>query len=244
MLLIAFSFLAISFAAEDPQAIEAIHKDPWSYLGLPNPVTFLILASFISGLGIFLAIFLKNVSNQAKKIVFAMIAAPIALATVYLGGSTVYLNFVSETGGPVHWHADYEIWACGVKYELADPTGWDNKVGSPTIHEHNDNRIHVEGVLLKKEEASLRNYFIQAGGNFDGTSLTIPTHDGVMTWSDGDKCDGKPAKWYVFVNGEAVENPQDYVISPYTLVPPGDTIKLVFTEMSPRLVDTSIGGPP
>jgi hypothetical protein len=238
MLILAISAIAAAHGASPAQS------DIWSDLGLSNPLSILIVASFISGISIVIAIFLKSASEQAKKVIFFFIAAPIVISTVYLVASTVYLNFVSETGGPVHWHADYEVWACGVKYELADPTGWDNKVGSPTLHEHNDNRIHVEGVLLKKSEVSLRNFFVQAGGDFDEGILTIPTAEGVKSWSDGDKCGGKSAKWYVFVNGQAVEDGHDYVLSPQTLVPPGDTIKIVFSEKPPGLINPAIGGPP
>ncbi|MEW6035095.1 MAG: hypothetical protein AB1529_00640 [Candidatus Micrarchaeota archaeon] len=225
-------------------SIESLHDDPWAFLGVPNPLHVLYAAALVSGLAVFYAIFARF-SEEAKKLVFFVIAAPIGLSTIYLGATTVYLNAVSESAGPVHWHADFEIWACGEKYELADPSGLDNKVGSPVVHEHNDNRMHVEGVLLKKGEASLRNFLIQAGGNFDEDSLTLPTNAGVMSWNDGDLCNGRPARWHVFVNGEPLgDDAHDYVISPYELVPPGDAIKFVFTEKKPDEVNPDIGGPP
>ncbi|HSB46619.1 MAG TPA: hypothetical protein VLD37_01295 [Candidatus Bilamarchaeum sp.] len=244
LLMIAFS--ALSFCAEGG-SIENIHADPWGYLGLPNPLFAVYAASLVSGLAIFYAIFVKSTSEQAKKTVYLFISAPIIAATAYLAGSTLYLNLVSETKGPVHWHADYEVWACDREYELIDPTGIENRIGTPVVHEHNDNRIHVEGVLLKKEEASLRNFFVQAGGNFDNNSLTLPTNDGVMTWSDGDLCNGRSARWLTFVNGEPVDDGPGYVISPYT-VDNGpvkiDRIKLVFTEKPAALINADIGGPP
>ena len=163
-----------------------------------------------------------------QKALFFLIAAPIAVATIYLAITTVYLNLVSETGGPVHWHADYEIWTCGVQYELLDPTGLDNKIGSPTLHEHNDNRIHVEGVLFKKNDARLGNFFKEIGGKFNGSELILPTKESLRTWKNDDRCDGKIAQWQMFVNGKKNEQLDDYVISPWTQVPPGDCVILEF----------------
>jgi hypothetical protein len=220
----------------------SLQSSSWERLGIPDPVDAVMVATLISGLGVFYAIFIKSATEKGKKLLYTVIAAPIILATVYLAGSTVYQNMVSATGGPVHWHADYEVWACGQEYTLADPTGISNKVGTPTVHEHNDNRIHIEGVLLTMDEASLHNFFVQVGGDFDNGSLTIPTNDGVFTWNDGDLCNGKPGKWYVFVNGELVDDGPDHIIAPYTTVPPGDRIKIVFTEKKPSDIDPEIGG--
>ena len=234
-------FLTLAFSHAD---VGEIHNDPWKVLGIPHPTNVLIIVSFISGLFVFYAIFVKTLSDRVKKIVYFFIAVPIVIGTIYLAATTVYLNLVSETGGPVHWHADYEVWGCGEKYELADPSGFENRVGTPVLHEHNDNRIHVEGVLLKKAEASLGNYFDQVGGNLESDLLTIPTTKGLLTWKNGDKCNGQPGKWYVFVNGKLIADPENYIISPYTLVPPGDQIKLVFTDKRSDQINTQIGGPP
>ena len=248
LLLLAIS-IAVSAAHDGDDSIEAIHSNPWEYIGIPVPLDVLMVSAVISGLAVFYSIFVKGMSEDAKRAVFFIIGAPIAISTAYLMISTVVLNLASETGGPVHWHADYEVWACGEKFELIDPTGLDNKVGSPVLHEHNDNRIHVEGVLLKREEASLRNFFIQVGGNFDEDSLTMPTNDEVRTWNNGDKCSNLPAKWYVFVNGTLLDpaTAHDYVMSPLTIDSPNykiDRIKLVFTEKNPTTVNPDIGGPP
>ena len=241
---------AMAHAHLEGVSIEELHDDPWAYLGIPDPADVLIIASFVSGLAVFYSLFVKSMPDGAKKTLFLVICAPIALATVYLGATTVYMNTVSETGGPVHWHADFEVWACGERQDLVDPSGLDNKVGSPAVHEHNDGRIHVEGVLLKMEEASLRNFFIQAGGNLDERSLTLPTNGGVMTWSNGDLCSGRPARWLVFVNGELLDagDAHDYIPAPYAITRlqggQGDLIKIVFTEKAPAAVNTELGVEP
>ena len=73
-----------------------------------------------------------------------MIALTLTLSTGILIGSTIYLNTNSDSGGPVHWHADIEFWACGNEIELRDPTGFSNKIGTGTLHEHDDHRIHLD----------------------------------------------------------------------------------------------------
>jgi hypothetical protein len=245
-----FVLSAISAAHEENDvSIEEIHSNPWAYLGIPEPLNVLLICSLLSGLAIFYSIFVKSVSDNAKKIVFFAITAPIAISTIYLVAATVLLNNASETQGPVHWHADFEVWVCGEKFELIDPTGLDNKVGSPTIHEHNDNRMHVEGVLIKKQEASLRNFFIQVGGNFDETSLTLPTNDGVRTWKNGEPCNGRPAKWHAFVNDKPLsDDAHDYVLAPFTITRSqggdGDLIKIVFSEKNPNLINSELGVEP
>jgi len=45
--------------------------------------------------------------KNLKKILFAAIVIPVVAATIFLAGSTIYLNSVSSSGGPVHWHADF-----------------------------------------------------------------------------------------------------------------------------------------
>jgi hypothetical protein len=179
VLLFLLILASVSFShGEEEHTIEEIHSDPWAYIGIPNPMDILYISAIISGLGIFYAVFLKTASEPAKKVAFLVIAIPIALSTLYLSGATVYLNSISETGGPVHWHADFEIWVCGDKLDLIDPEGLSNKVGSPAVHEHNDSRIHIEGVLVKRQEASLNNFFMQVGGNLNERSITIPTNKG------------------------------------------------------------------
>ena len=175
-------------------------------------------------------LFGKNMGNKSKKIMFMLIVAVAASVTIYLIFTTLYLNLHSETKGPVHWHADYEILVCDKKISLEDSKGMSNRRGVDMLHSHNDNRIHVEGVLVDKKEASLGAFFYAVHGSLSEDGLKIPTNDGLISVHNGDKCNDKPAKLYVFVNGKIIENPAKYVISPYERVPPGDMIKIVFTE--------------
>lgn len=175
-------------------------------------------------------IFHKTMDDMAKKAVYILLTALIAVVTFYLIITTLHLNVVSLTKGPVHWHADFEIWVCGREIQLAEPKGLSNKQGVDLMHAHNDNRIHVEGVILDKKQASLGAFFYAIGGSLSSDGLKIPTDDGLISVHDGDKCDEKPAKMHVFVNGNLIENPPFYEIAHYEKVPPGDRIKFVFTE--------------
>lgn len=237
-------FVSIAFAHEAILSdINEIHNDPWAHLNVPNPIHVLIICSSVALVAILISVF-TSVSEEQKHILFWSIAIPIAVSTLYLIGSTIYMNLVSESDGPVHWHADFEIWACGEKITLKDPSGLDNKIGTPVLHEHNDNRIHVEGVLIKLQEASLENFFHQVGGEFDEGILSIPTNSGEFSMKNGDLCNGKRGKWYTFVNGELISDASHYVLSPYPNIPPGDEIKFVFTENAPNSINGSLGGAP
>jgi hypothetical protein len=92
-----------------------------------------------------------------------------------LAGSTIYLNVNSDSGGPVHWHADIEFWICDNEVELIDPVGFSNKVGTWTLHEHDDHRIHLEGVVVDGEnDASLGKFMHVVDGAITDEALVLP----------------------------------------------------------------------
>ncbi|MBS3114354.1 hypothetical protein J4448_04595 [Candidatus Woesearchaeota archaeon] len=187
--------------------------------------------SLIFGILIVVILLFHKIMNDAvKKIVYFLIITITSLVTIYLVLTTLHLNIISQTKGPVHWHADFEIWVCGNEIKLAEPKGLSNKQGVDLMHAHNDNRIHVEGVLLDKKQASLGAFFHAIRGSISSDGLEVPTNDGLVKVHEGDLCNEKPAKLYVFVNGNLIDNPSAYVIAPYEKVPPGDRIKFVFTE--------------
>ena len=190
---------------------------------------------------IVILLFHKIMNDVVKKIVYFSIIIMVSLVTIYLVLTTLHLNIISITKGPVHWHADFEIWVCDKEINLAKPKSFlSNKQGVDLLHAHNDNRIHVEGVLLDKKQASLGAFFYAIGGTLSNDGLIIPTDDGLVSYHEGDLCNEKPAKLYVFVNGNLIDNPSAYVISPYEKVPPGDRIKFVFTEKSVEKINLNI----
>lgn len=200
--------------------------------------TWLVLgvASFFVFIAVAIAAIVKNEPETLKKILFGLIVVPIVLATFYLIASTIYLNRISVTGGPVHYHADFEVWVCGQEIDLIDPKWYSNKVGTPVLHEHNDKRIHVEGVVIDWKDISLGEFFRVVGGALSNTSFTIPTNVATITVENGRMCSGEEGEVQVFTYQtegdefwqEKLENPAEYVLSPQTLVPPGDCIIVEF----------------
>lgn len=172
----------------------------------------------------------KRMKNSKKRGLFAGIVSAIVMTTVFLFGSTIYLNTVSDSGGPVHWHSDIEFWVCGTEVELRDPKGaLNNKIGTATYHEHNDKRLHLEGVVVDEEyDASLEKFMKVSGGDLTDSKIIIPTEksiieddpDGdvsfedaeslrefyreytsgsVLELSNGQSCNGSPSETQVFV---------------------------------------------
>jgi len=191
---------------------------------------FLILLAAVS-------LMIKKMNSTVKKTLFACICFVTVSCTLFLAGSTLYLNSISTSQGPIHYHADFEVWACGKEYELVDPTGWSNKIGTPTLHEHNDKRIHLEGVIVNKQDASIGKFFKVVGGSISSSQFMMPATTGPLILKTGDKCpDGIPATLQVFVykviQKTAIQTkvtaPASYVISPQSQVPPGDCIIIEF----------------
>lgn len=197
-----------------------------------NSLKFSLAALLIILLISLIALIIKKPQEKIKYLFFGLIVITVLANTFYLVGSTIYLNQVSATKGPVHWHADYEVWRCGKELELVDPQGFSNKVGSETVHEHNDKRMHFEGVMEDLRHASLGHFFKEVGGSLDSEHFTFSTHEGLTTMKSGQKCGGEPAKLQVFVyktegrtfSQQKLEDPADYIISPESQVPPGDCV--------------------
>lgn len=154
-----------------------------------------------------IAVIINDRVPKLKMPVFVLIVITMLGSTFTLIGSTVYLNVKSESGGPIHWHADFEFWACGNEMELRDPTGFlSNKIGTSVLHEHNDHRIHLEGVAVEKEiDASLGKFMHVIGGAVTEDALVMPLNaDPAFTFED--EVDG---------DGASSTNPQyvdDYIM--------------------------------
>jgi hypothetical protein len=141
-------------------------------------LTVTIVGAILVVILLILAAFLAKKAPKVKLPLFVAIVVVILGTTFTIGGNTIYLNLKSAAGGPVHWHADFEIWACGNELNLRDPVGLENKVGTPTLHEHNDKRIHLEGVPTSLPyDFSLGKFMDVAGGSLSSTTLTVPLNN-------------------------------------------------------------------
>lgn len=139
------------------------------------------------------SIALRDRAPKLKPWLFGMLSATLIIPTLFMIISTIYVNTKSESGGPVHWHAGIEFWACGAELELRNPSGLlSNKVGTSTYHEHNDKYIHLEGnVMEKRVDASLEKFMRVTGGNISKSSVGIPLSTEESAWiAQGDKLDG------------------------------------------------------
>lgn len=159
--------------------------------------------------------------ENSKKFIFYVIVIVVSIITFYLVVNTVYINFNSYSKGLVHWHADLEIMICGKEVELEKSESFfSNKVGIPEVHHHGDMRIHIEGVVNKREEATLGYFFDSINEDF--------TNESILNHKNGELCNGKPGKLRMFVNDKENFEFRNYEIKHYIDVPPGDKIKFVF----------------
>ncbi len=169
-----------------------------------------------------------HLSESGKHIIFWTISTVVMAATLYFAFTIVVQNVNSQTGGPVHWHADYQVHVCGERLDMRDPQGFSNKVGTPIFHEHDDDRIHVEGTVMDIPDVDLGSYFDVIGGKLANGTLIYPAKNGTVRKGPGDTCDGEPAELQVYVNGDRIQNYSDYLYYPDPYVPPGDCIIIEF----------------
>ena len=207
------------------------HADEEASETFTNPLTYIAIAGIITLIVISIVVAAKNrLHDRAKKILFLCFALSVAAATLYLAAYTVYENVASVTQGPVHWHADYEVWICDKRLELIDPRFPSNKIGSPLLHEHNDDRIHIEGVIDELHHVNLGSYFAAIGGGLASDELAFPSTKGRIGVKNTDACNNNPATLKVYVNGKKSDDPVNYVPYPHPYVPPGDCIIILFDE--------------
>ena len=208
--------------------VSAESATPWR-----NPVLYLAISSAILIIVTVLVVEFRQFEEKHKRLLFWLVAIPVVLSTLYLAGFVIYKNQASITKGPVHWHADYQVWLCSQRMDLKDPTGLTNKIGSPLFHEHNDDRIHIEGAVMKLSDVNLANFFKVIGGKLTRTEISYPAKDKLHHYKNGDPCpDGSMGTLKVYVNGKLNPNPESYVISPHSYVPPGDCIIFLFDSSS------------
>jgi len=162
-------------------------------------------------------------NEGSKKLVFYSIVIIVSIITIYLVVNTIYINLTSYSRGLVHWHADLEIIICGEEVKFPESDKFlSNKVGKSEVHHHGDMRMHVEGVVNEKEEATLGYFFDAINQDF--------TNESILNHKNGELCKntGKPGRLRMFVNDKENYEFRDYEINHYTDVPPGDKIKLIF----------------
>lgn len=114
-----------------------------------------------------------------KAPLFTLMVIITVVTTLTISGLTIAINLNSPTGGPVRWGADYQIWACGNQLDLRDPRGLINdRIGSATLYEQNDDRIHYDGTPANlPDDASLGKFMQVVGGEISDSTLVVPLND-------------------------------------------------------------------
>ena len=248
VLLVVFLLFVISvFAHGDENRNEddidvGMHGFFDSFLPIPLVIGIFILSAIPF---LILAVTKKEKEKISRQhIIFWIVIYFISAITLVVVADTINLTINSETKGPVHWHADFEIWKCGKKLDIIDPEGMANRVGSRLFHEHGDGRMHVEGIIKNIEDVDLHNFFKSIGGDLSEISFNIPADHNIIEVSDGELCNGEPAEVQIFAY--VVSNPDarqksgflveqlkvngNYILSPYQDVPPGDCIIVEFDK--------------
>jgi len=151
----------------------------------------------------------KKEERTRKKDLISLIAV---LCTFVLFAVLVFY-FINHrpkmyTDRDIHWHVLVDLELCGVHQDL--PRAKPNQIahGEPFIgtylmHTHDDNTIHIEGIIAKKEDIALGKFF---------ESIEIPfDYNKIMNYTNGDLCDGKPGVLKMYVNGQPREDFRDYI---------------------------------
>ena len=168
--------------------------------------------------------------KRSKQVTYVSIVFVVTLVTTAIAATVIYDNLTYWSHGPVHWHADFTIVACGTQVTLPSSHSLlTTEVGNSHLHHHGDMRVHVEGAIRSPSDVTLQAFFRAIGGDLEQDTITYPTETGTATWKDGDRCpDGHAGRLTVFINDKESSSFVNYIISPYFDVPPGDQIRFEF----------------
>lgn len=208
----------------------------------------------------------ENLTMHDKEMLMNGFLIAILVPTFYTAGAFVHESQTSWSGGEIHWHADFEVlveeegemtrldpinpekFCQDTEHEASYMCKISDRTGSTEYHEHNDNRIHLEGTFRERSDASLSAFFEQFQGELTNDRLVLPTNDGVVektetgiktlkiivkkgTAQERDWCVIGPVrqeKQCVTFDGKKAHSPSDYVISPYTQGPNLDDIFIIY----------------
>lgn len=208
-----------------------------------------------------------NLTMHDKTMLMNGFLIAILIPSFYTAGAFVHESQTSWSKGEIHYHADFEVMVEEngelSELNLIDPGEYcktatdqstimcklNDRAGLTEYHEHNDDRIHLEGTFKTRDEASLRAFFQAVGGDLTNEKLIYPTNEGVVTkqknggtvkilvrrgvagnrhWCaigenvpEEERCEDS-------FNGEPANSPSEYVISPYSRGPNLDDIFVIY----------------
>lgn len=168
----------------------------------------------------------------------------VLVPSFYTAGAFIHESQTSWSQGEIHWHADFEVIVDGERQDLIDPGNFcgssymcnlNDRTGSTEYHDHNDNRIHLEGVFKERDDATLSAFFETFGGTLTQEKLVMPTDDGWINVTDS----GNKTLKVIVENGVGSDrnwrfvDPESYVISPYKQGPLLDNMFIIYDD-TPR----------
>lgn len=235
LLLLLFSTMVLAHGgAEEASGGEDTVTAPVNVMDYFVPVSIgaSVLLIFLSGAAVMLR---DQLTGSGKKLLFLAMALVVVIPTVFMFGGTVYMNLTSFTGGEIHWHADFDIYIDGDLRDIKDAEGLANRVGTAQFHEHDDGRVHAEGIFQEREDVTLAAFFEAIGGHLTTDRIMFESDQGLVDVSnEGGKTLKVFAKRGTINQREwsMLENAPDYVISPHGTVPPGDLVVFAYTNRS------------
>lgn len=208
-----------------------------------------------------------KMAEGGKRALMLVFLAAVLLPTIFTVTAYIHETQTSWSGGEVHYHADFEVIVDGERRALQDPRLFcerstegsymcrlNDRVGITEYHEHNDQRIHLEGTFKTRDDATLSAFFEAFGGTLTPTGLRYPTNDGWVNrteagnrtlkilvergvggtrdWCALDPAAPEPDRCIDPYLNEPVTTPEDYVISPYQRGPALDTIFVIYDDTS------------
>lgn len=221
----------------------------------------------------------EDLTLRDKNIIMNGFLIAVLIPSFYTAGAFVHQSQTSWSGGEIHWHADFEVIVNENgeyrQLDLVDPTNFceqtehesttmcslNDRTGSTKYHEHNDDRIHLEGIFKKRESATLSAFFETFGGKLTNKELRYPTNDRIVEKAEGNdktlkilvkKGVGGNRGWCAITQasrlseedicrtseGELATTPSNYVISPYKRGPTLDNIFIIYdSNPYPQVID-------
>lgn len=207
-----------------------------------------------------------DLTMHDKNVLMNAFLVAVLVPSFYTAGAFVHQSQTSWSGGEIHYHADYEVLVEQDgelrALDLIDPSNFcgsdymctlNDRTGITEYHEHNDNRIHLEGVFETRSEATLAAFFETFGGELSNTRLVYPTNEEVVEVEENGgnlkvivrRGTGGNRHWCVIgddvsrdetcVNqytGELATSPSGYIVSPYKKGPSLDDIFVIYDSRS------------
>jgi hypothetical protein len=228
---------------------------------------------FLAGVSIY---YEDELNNLEKRLLMNGFFLAILVPSFLAAGAFLHDSQTTWSNGEIHWHADFEVLVENdqgaiEELDLVDPAKFcedtshessymckiNDRTGSTEYHEHNDDRIHLEGSFKTRRDASLAAFFEQFKGELTSRKMVFPTNDETVEVRSNDektlkilvqKGVGGSRHWCAVgsdvpeqelcrSHGVDATSTERYIISPYTQNPSGsspilDNIFIVYDSNS------------